>query len=206
MPAYDPRVDAYIAKSAPFAQPILHHIRELVHQTCPDVTETLKWSMPFFTYNNGNLCHMAAFKQHCAFSFWLGALLSDPHGLITKGEDKTAMGHFGQIRTVADLPADKILMAYIREAMALIDQGAKQPKVKKAAPSPVPEMPPYFAAELQKNKQALTHFEAFSPSMKKEYLTWITEAKTEATRNKRMATALEWISEGKARHWKYEKC
>lgn len=205
MPVYDPRVDAYIAKAAPFAQPILKHLRELVHQACPDAHETIKWSFPNYEYGGAILCSMAAFKQHCSFGFWLGSLLTDPKGLLLTGSDKTAMGHLGQIRSVSDLPEDRVLLAYIREAMALTDRGAKVPRKPKAAPQAL-VLPEPFREALAGNKEAQAHFEAFSPSQKKEYVTWITEAKTEATRDKRMATALEWIAEGKGRNWKYERC
>ena len=204
MPAYDPRIDDYISKSADFAKPILEYLRETIHKACPDVQETMKWSFPHFEYNGSILCSMASFKQHCTFGFWLGSLMNDPHGLLTPVGERTAMGHFGQIRSVKDLPSSKILSAYIKEAMALAEQGVKLPKTPKAASKKI-ETPPYFLAILKKNKKAFEHFERFSPSHKKEYVLWITEAKSEATRNKRMATAIEWLSDGKPKDWRYMK-
>jgi uncharacterized protein YdeI (YjbR/CyaY-like superfamily) len=199
----DKRVELYISKSAPFAQPILWHIVEVVHKACPEVEETMKWSFPHFIYKDNNLCSMAAFKQHCAFGFWLGSKMKDPNKILTTGENKTAMGHMGQLKTLKDLPSDKILTAYIKEAMSLIDKGVKMEKAP-VSKKPI-KAPAYFTTALKKNKKALATFESFSPSCKREYMEWITEAKTEETRNSRMKTAMEWMSEGKSRHWKYKK-
>jgi uncharacterized protein YdeI (YjbR/CyaY-like superfamily) len=199
----DKRIDAYIEKSTDFAKPILKHLRKLVHDTCPDVEETIKWSFPHFDYNGAMFCSMAAFKQHCAFGFWLGSLLSDPENIIS-AQSNNAMGHLGQIRGIADLPPDKILIKYMEEAMKLNEQGVKLPKAKSTEKKDL-IIPDYFTAAIRKNKKASTAFEKFSPSHKREYLEWITEAKTEITRNKRMETAFEWIAEGKGRNWKYER-
>lgn len=202
MPVIDPRIDAYIKKSAPFAQPILHHLRGLVHKVCPDVVETVKWSFPHFEYK-GILCSMSAFKQHCSFGFWKATLMKDDEALL-KRVGKTDMGYFDKITSLEDLPSDKILAVYIKEAMRLNDEEVKVPvKPKKAASPSV--APPDLLAALKKNKAAQKTFENFSPSNKKEYIEWITEAKTEATRNKRLETAIEWMAEGKIRHWKYVK-
>jgi uncharacterized protein YdeI (YjbR/CyaY-like superfamily) len=204
MPATDARVDAYIAKSADFAQPILSHLRKLVHKGCPGVTETIKWSMPFFDYEGAPLCNMAGFKQHCSFGFWNASLLKDPEGILHV-KDKNAMGHFDRITSVKDLPADKVLVAYIKEAAALNEQGIKKPApAKKALKAELPE-PVELTAALKKNKKAKAAFEAFPPSHRREYIEWITEAKTEATREKRIATTVEWLLEGKSRNWKYQK-
>ncbi|MEJ7678389.1 MAG: YdeI/OmpD-associated family protein [Segetibacter sp.] len=205
MPAQDPRLDDYISKSADFAKPVLTYLRDIVHKACPAVNETMKWSFPNFEYAGGILCSMAAFKQHCTFGFWLASLMTDPDKLLAVGE-KTSMGHFGQIKSVADLPSEEVLVKYIKEAMALNEKGAKIQRKEKAAATKEVEIPPYFLDALKENKAAFTAFEKFSPSHKKEYLEWITEAKTEATRNKRIATALEWLEEGKSRNWKYSKC
>src|SRR5688572_26225320 len=129
----DKRVELYISKSAEFAQPILWHITELVHKACPDVEETMKWSFPHFMYKGSNLCSMASFKQHCAFGFWLGSKMKDPKKILNTGENKTAMGHLGQLRSMKDLPSDKIMLAYIKEAMTLIDKGVKLTKAEPAA-------------------------------------------------------------------------
>jgi uncharacterized protein YdeI (YjbR/CyaY-like superfamily) len=201
MPTTDPRVDAYIAKSAEFAQPILNHLRAVVHAACPEVEETMKWSFPHFMYK-GMLCSMAAFKAHCAFNFWNGELV------LGKGDaSDEAMGQFGRLASIADLPAKNVLAAQIKQAMKLNDEGVKAPSRQKPnAPPRELVVPDYLAAALKKNKPTLAHFDAFSLSRQREYVEWLEEAKTEATRLKRLATALEWISEGKPRNWKYAKC
>ena len=202
MPVTDPRVDAYIEKSADFAKPVLTHLRELIHKTCPDVTETLKWSMPSFEYK-GILCGMAAFKQHCTLMFWKQSLLEQS----AFPAEKTAMGSFGRITSVKDLPADKVLKSLIHQAMELNEKGIKVPKKKPAANGKKEvEIPEILAAALKTDKAARDTFDNFPPSCKKEYIEWITEAKTDATRDKRLATTLEWLAEGKRRNWKYEKC
>lgn len=198
MPTKDPRVDAYIVKSADFAKPILNHIRKLVHAACPDVSETMKWSFPHFEHK-GVLCSMAAFKNHCALGFWKGELF------LPKGKEDEAMGWFGRITSVSDLPADKVLLGYIKEAVRLNEFGTKVPsrtKPKERKPLVIPD---YFTTAVKKNKKALNTFENFSYSHKKEYVEWVTEAKTDDTRNKRLATTVEWLAEGKARNWKYER-
>lgn len=203
MPSKDPRIDAYIKKSAPFAQPILKHIREVVHKACPETEETIKWGFPHFDYK-GMLCSMAAFKQHCSFGFWKGAIMKDDKQLLNR-VGVTDMGHFDKITSMKDLPSDKILTAYIKVAMQLNDEGVKLPAKPKTTEKKPLEPPPELQAALKKNKAAQIVFEGFSPSHKKEYIEWITEAKTEATRDKRIATTIEWLTEGKSRHWKYAK-
>lgn len=205
MSAYDPRIDDYISKAAPFAQPILRHIRKVIHAACPDVNETIKWSFPNFEYAGSILCNMAAFKQHCSFGFWLGSLISDPDNLLKTGDEKTAMGNLGQLKSLDDLPADRILTRYLKEAMTLNEKGVKVKKERSVTPKEI-ETPQYFFDALKQNAAALIAYEKFSPSQKKEYVEWLTEAKTEPTRAKRMATAVEWIAEGKTRNWKYAKC
>lgn len=200
MGAKDPRIDAYIAKSGAFAKPILTHIRKQVHANCPDATETIKWSMPFFEYKGRIFSNMAAFKAHCAFGFWNGALLK-----IDSTLDK-AMGQFGRITSLADLPGDKEFARIIKAAMKLHDEGAKSPSRSKPAEKKELIVPDYFLVAVKKNKKALATFTAFSPSKQKEYVEWITEAKTEATRDKRLLQAVEWMAEGKVRNWKYLNC
>jgi uncharacterized protein YdeI (YjbR/CyaY-like superfamily) len=198
MASKDPRIDAYIAKSADFAKPILKHLRKAVHAGCPNVEETLKWSMPHFDYK-GILCGMAAFKEHCAFGFWKSELILGPD----KQEEKSGMGSFGSIKSLKDLPNEKTLIGYVKQAAALNEAGIKVPgrtQPKKRAPIPVP---PYFAAALKKNPQARKTFEAFPPSHRREYLEWVTEAKREETRNERLAKTIKWLAEGKSRNWKY---
>ncbi|MEO8447929.1 MAG: YdeI/OmpD-associated family protein [bacterium] len=196
-------VDVYIEKSADFAKPILIHIRKLVHDTCPDAEEKMKWSFPHFDYKGEMMCSMAAFKQHCAFGFWKASLMKNSQKIFAK-YGKTAMGNLGQIQSIKDLPSDKILIASIKEAMKLNEDGIKVKKSKSVqkAESIIPD---YLQTALEKNKNANNTFNSFSPANKREYIDWLGEAKTEATRNKRMATALEWMSEGKSRNWKYTR-
>ncbi len=205
MPKKDPRFEDYIDRAAPYAQPILLHLRRVIHQACPAVVESIKWQHLFFEYAGSNLCQMAAFKQHCVFGFWLQSKMKDPHKIFPKGEDKVVGGQLGRITRVSDLPSDKVLKEYIKEAMVLLDQGVKLSRPKSdPTNAPSTEIPSYLAAALKKNKAALEHFRLFSPSAKKEYVEWLTEAKTEPTRLKRLDTAIEWIAEGKTRHWKYK--
>jgi uncharacterized protein YdeI (YjbR/CyaY-like superfamily) len=202
MAAYDPRVDAYIAKAKDFAKPILTHFRALVHKTCPDVEEVIKWGAPFFQYEGENMCMMASFKEHCAVGFWKAKLMSNPT-LQENAQGETAMGHLGRLTSVKDMPSDKSIITDIKEAMKLNEQGIKL--TKKPAQKKEVAVPDYLKKALAKNKKAKTVFENFSPSHRNEYILWITEAKTETTREKRMAQALEWMSEGKSRNWKYMK-
>ncbi len=201
----DKRIDDYIAKAQPFAQPILKHLREVVHKECPDVQETIKWGMPFFDYK-GSLCCIAGFKEHCVFGFWKSSLLKDPDNLLKERANKggEAMGNMGRITSLKDIPSDKIIMAFIKQAMKLNEDGSKPIKKDKTKEQKVLEIPEYFQKELKKNKAAQKTFDAFSPSHKKEYIEWITDAKTEPTRNKRMQQAVEWMQEGKQRMWKYK--
>jgi len=198
MASKDPRIDAYIAKSADFAKPILKHLRKIVHAGCPKVEETLKWSMPHFDYK-GVMCGMAAFKQHCVFGFWKETLIFD----AAKNAEKTAMGSFGCIKSLTDLPSEKTLVGYVKKAAVLNEAGIKAPgrtKPKKREPL---EIPNYFSAALKKNAKAGKTFEGFPPSKQREYLEWVTEAKREETRAERLATSIKWLAEGKPRHWKY---
>jgi uncharacterized protein YdeI (YjbR/CyaY-like superfamily) len=198
-------VDAYIAKSADFAKPILAHIRELVHKACPDVEEKMKWSFPHFDYKGEMMCSMAGFKAHAVFGFWKAKLMNDPL-LVENAKSETAMGHLGRLTSVKDLPSDKKITSWIKEAMVLNDKG-----IKIAKPKPTEKekkalvIPDYFTNAIKKNKKATATFNAFSYSHKKEYVEWVTEAKTEETRNNRISTAVEWMAEGKNRMWKYQK-
>ncbi len=193
----DARVDAYIAKSADFAKPVLSHLRELVHEACPRVEETMKWSVPHFTYE-GTLCGMAAFKEHCAFILWKGSL-------IVGDGAREAMGHFGRITKISDLPPRKVMTGYLKEAMKLNETGVKSPTRSKPKEKKKLMMPLELTQALTKNKKAAAAFESFPPSHKREYADWISEAKGEDTRKRRVETAVEWMSEGKSRNWKYEK-
>ena len=200
MPAKDPRVDAYIDKSADFAKPILVHLRKLVHKASPKISETVKWGMPAFEYK-GIVCGIAAFKEHCTFGFWKHSLLNYD-GFST---EKTAMGSFGRITSKKDLPSDDAIVRLVQQAVDLNENGIKVAKPKPVAKKEL-VVPDYITAALKKNKAAQKTFENFPYSCKKEYVEWITEAKTEPTREKRLATTLEWLAEGKRRNWKYENC
>jgi uncharacterized protein YdeI (YjbR/CyaY-like superfamily) len=205
----NPKVDTYLAKVQPFAQPILEHLRELVHKACPEVEETIKWSRPFFEYRGAILCNMSAFNQHCSFGFWgeeIGAVLREAQALRPG-----AMGSLGRITSLQDLPSDKLMLGWIRQAAAFVDSGqytspiAARHKVVKS-PKPATGMPAEFSSALQRNKKAAAAFAAFSPSCQREYIDWIADAKRVETRDKRIATALQWIAEGKQRNWKYQNC
>jgi uncharacterized protein YdeI (YjbR/CyaY-like superfamily) len=196
----DPRVDAYIERSAPFAKPILRQIRKAVHTGCPDVEETMKWSFPHFVYK-GMLCSMASFKAHCAFGFWKGSLLGEG---VVGAKSNEAMGQFGRITSLSDLPASKQLVALVRKAAALNDQGVKVAR-RRTPPTVRPAIPADFKRLLRANSKAVEAFAALSPSHQREYLDWFAEARRDETRQRRMATAIEWISQGKGRNWKYEK-
>ena len=201
MPEKDPRVDQYIADAAPFAQPILKHLRKVMHAGCPDVQETIKWSFPHFDYK-GVLAGMAAFKQHCAFGFWKASLIfdSDPN------EERDGMGHFGRITAISDLPSEKVLIGYVKKAAALNEAGVKAPTRRKPRNVKEPlEIPPDLAAAFKLNKKARATFDAFTYTHQKEYVDWLTEAKRDATREQRLAKTLELLAEGKSRHWKYQR-
>lgn len=199
MASRDPRIDAYIAKSAEFAQPILTRLREIVHEACPQVEEAIKWGMPTFLYDGGILCGMAAFKQHASFGFWKHARVM--------GEDdpRDGMGSYGKMTRLSDLPPKRQFVADIKKAMRLQKEGVKTPGPRKtSAPKPPPEAPVDLAAALKKNAKARATFEAFAPSRKREYIEWITEAKRGETRARRLTQAVEWLAEGRQRHWKHQ--
>ena len=194
----NPRIDAYIQKAAPFARPILKHLRKVIHAACPDLEETIKWNCPTFEHK-GIMCGMAAFKNHCVLGFWKSEL-------IFSGDERKkreAMGHFGRITSLADLPDDKTLIAYVRKAAKLNESGVKAParsKPKKKLPLKIPD---YFGAALKKNAKARTTFENLSPSHQREYVEWLTDAKRDETRAKRLKMSILWLSQGKPQNWKY---
>ena len=194
----DPRIDAYIARAQPFARPIIEHVRERVHATLPECEESVKWGMPAYVLAGKILLMTPAFKAHAALNFWRGQEL--------RGEkaEADAMGQFGKLRSLDDLPPDAELNRLIREAADLA-RNPPAPRKAKQAPKRPPEMHPDFAAALNLAREAKAHFEAFAPSAQREYLEWVAEAKRDETRAKRIATAVEWLSEGKTRNWKYEK-
>ena len=208
-PVLNPRVDEYIAKSAPFAQPVLTHVRARIHQACPDVVEEIKWGRPFFLHGGTILCNVSAFREHCSFGFWgaeIGKVLRED-GVLQEG----GMGSLGRIASVKDLPAGKKLLTYLKQAAALIDYGhgetvmAVSRRVVKA-PKEAVETRPELMAALKKNRAASKVFEVFSPSCKREYVDWIADATRPETRDRRIAQAVEWIAEGKQRNWKYQGC
>lgn len=195
----DPRVDAYIARSAEFARPILAHLREVVHEGCPGVVENIKWGMPSFEHE-GILCGTAAFKAHCVFGFWKHELL-----IRDDAKAKEAMGSFGCIRTLADLPSRATLVRYVKAARKLNEDGVKAPRTKTVRKEPA-AMHPDLAAALERNAKARATFEAFSPSHQREYVEWIADAKRDETRARRLETAIDWLAQGKPRNWKYMNC
>ena len=199
----DARVDAYIAKSADFAKPILTRLRKLVHQACPEAEETIKWGMPSFDYK-GAFCGMAAFKQHAVFGFWKSKLLKDPKNYLGErfNQGGEAMGNLGRLTSVKDLPPDKAIIDFVKQAKKLNYDGVKLPAKPKKKKKPL-QVPPFLKGALNQNKKALATWETFSYSHKKEYVEWLTEAKTEETRTSRLATAIEWLAEGKPKNWKY---
>ena len=195
----DPRIDAYIDRQADFAKPILRHLREAVHAACPECEEAVKWSSPHFLYKGEMLAGMAAFKQHATFGFWRGSLV------VGEGnEQMSGMGQFGRLTSVDDLPARAELAALIHKAMKLTDEGVKPPRDKhRKEPFAVPQD---MRAALDANAAAAATFDGFPPSAQREYVEWITEAKRDETRTKRLVQAIEWLAEGKRRNWKYENC
>ena len=198
----DKRIDHYIDRSADFAKPIMEHLRELIHQACPDVTETIKWGMPNFDYH-GMMCGLASFKKHCAFVFFKASLLSDK-SLMKNAKSEIAMGHLGQITSFKDLPSDSKLLKLIKEAAKVNAEGLKVER-RKPIPKSAISVPADFKKYLAKSAKAKNTFNGLAPSHKRDYIEWITEAKADATRVKRMETSIAWLTEGKPRNWKYMK-
>lgn len=192
----DPRIDDYIARAQPFARPILERVRERVHAVVRHVEEAMKWSHPTYCVDGKILLGTAAFKQHATVNFWRGQEL----GFDTKAG---AMGQLGKLTKVADLPPD--LDAMIAKASEMT-RSAPPPREAKHAPKPPPRMHPEFAAALARAPKARASLDSFPPSAQRDYLEWIAEAKQEGTRQKRIATAIAWLGEGKRRHWKYQDC
>ena len=190
----DPRVDVYIKRAKPFARPILKHLRKIVHTGCPDAEETIRWNSPFFD-QKGVICFMAAFKEHCVFGFWKGSVIfGDKH--------KGAMGHFGRITSIEDLPNAETLIGYVRKAAELNEAGVKKSRPRSRAKQKI-TVPSDFKAALKKNAKARKTFENFSYSHKKEYVDWITDAKRDETRKRRLETAIKWLAQGKVQNWRY---
>lgn len=196
-------VDAYIARRQPFARPILEHVREVLHEACPEVEEVIKWGFPNFDYR-GPLASMAAFKAHASFGFWKHDLLAGGRPTLGRSKEK-AMGSFGRLTSVADLPSRRALLALVRKAMKLNEAGVKRPARPAAARAAAARPPAYFLAAVRADREALATFAALPPGQKREYVEWVTGAKTRPTRERRLATAVRWLAQGKRRNWKYEK-
>lgn len=194
----DPRIDAYIAARADFARPILEHLRAMIHEACPEAEETLKWSMPSFMWRGKILAGMAAFKAHATFGYWNDAMLGQDE------KNRSAMGQFGRLTGIGDLPSRAALIDLTRQSMALIETGAKPPRA--TAKKPPLAVPQDLRAAIDADPAAKATFDAFPPSCQREYVEWVTEAKREETRAKRLAQTVEWLAEGKRRNWKYENC
>jgi len=199
----DERIDAYIANAAPFAQPILTHLRDLIHEVCPDVEETWKWSFPNFDFKGASFVSMAAFKSHCSFGFWRASIMEDPDNILQISE-KAGMGNLGKIINIAELPADTVLKKYLKAAVKLNEDGIKVPKAAKTKFSVPLVTPDDLAAAIAAHETANDVYSKFSNSHKKEYIEWIEEAKTLTTRNKRIAQAVAMIGENKSKNWKYK--
>ena len=202
MEHFDPRIDDYIAKAPAYAKPIITHIRTLIHHAVPNIVETVKWSHPHFDYK-GPAFGMGAFKEHMGLNFWKSGLMDDPHHIFKESDGNA--GSIGKIKSLADLPADDILIDYFRRAILLNEQGIKAAPRKAPAEKKELPVPDDLIAAFKTNTDAMQHFEKFSPSARREYLEWLEEAKSEATRAKRLETMIEWVSEGKNRHWKYKR-
>ena len=200
MGSRDPRVDAYIDKQREFAQPILSHIRDLVHALCPEVEETIKWGCPFFTYAGAPMCQMAAFKEHAAFGFWKAALIRGVRANANNGGESA--GNFGRLTSVKNVPSRATLAPLMKAAMQLNADGVAVPKKRVAKPEPI--VPAELQVALAGNRKAKAAFEKFPPSHRREYVEWIVEAKREETRTRRVAQAIAWMEEGKSRNWKHK--
>ena len=205
MPSDSQRIDEYIKKAPEYAQPIMEKLRKAVHKGCPGVEEAIKWGVPYFMHN-GILCGMASFKKHVSFGFWKSKEMDDPEGLFETGTGKKASMCNAHFHSVKELPTQKVLVDYVKRAAKLNVEGAKKKPAKKTKKKINTKVPTDLAALLKKNKKAQKTFESFAPGQQRDYIEWVTEAKRDATRQKRLATTIEWLSEGKKRYWKYEKC
>ena len=206
----DPAVDGYIAQASPFARPILEHVRAAMHAACPEVTEAIKWSHPFYLLGGKPFASTASFKAHCALGFWRGGKpIAEAVALASPNPKEKAMGQFGRIESLSDLPAAAELRQLIVEArkafLAAQEAKAAMPTAPRAVRE-VPAVPDDLAAALRTQRAAQKAFKGFTPSQQREYVDWIVEAKREATRASRIVQAIEWIAEGKTRNWKYQTC
>jgi len=204
MKQFNRKVDEYIAKSADFAQPILRHLRQIIHDNCPGVEEDIKWGTPHYSYNGDHLCMMAGFKNHCSFSLYKAELMKDK-ALQDSVKAGKKFGYMDKIKDLSELPSKKILVGYLKEAMEINAKGIAKPRPVNEKGKTQVIAPLAFTNALKKNKKASSVFESKSPSFQKEYIKWIAEAKTDETGNKRIKQAIEWIEEGKGRFWQYQK-
>lgn len=204
MANYTKEVDAYLAKMADFAKPILTHLREIIHTTCPEVEESIKWGTPHYSYKGDHLCMMAGFKQHCSFSLYKAELMKDPE-IQDSVKTGKKFGYMDKVKAMSELPSKKVLVAYLKEAMELNASGAKKSKPVKEKPAVDVVAPKEFLEALKRNTQANAIFESKSPSFRKNYIIWMADAKTDETRRKRVEQSLEWIAEGKDRFWQSKK-
>lgn len=203
MPVTDERIDERIAKAPVFAQPVMRHLRDLVHRACPEAEETIKWGMPFFLYRGKMLCSIGLFQKHCSFGFF-GREITEAMRLAGMPVDDAA-GSMGRITSLTGLPKDVQMLSWIRQAASLVDVPAKK-KVLGKPPKPEAKVPEELLAALKTRKGAQAVFDGFSPSCRREYAEWIAEAKRPETRANRVAQAVEWMAEGKTRNWKYQSC
>jgi uncharacterized protein YdeI (YjbR/CyaY-like superfamily) len=200
---FNSKVDDYLLKATDFAKPILEYLRKIIHHTCPEIEEDIKWGTPHYSYKGDHLCMMAGFKNHCSFSLYKAEFMTDK-AIQESVKSGKKFGYMDKLKSVSELPAKKILVALIKEAMTLNEQGIKKAKPKSETPKLI-EVPDYFEKALKTNPKAKEIFESKSASFRKDYLVWITGAKTEATRQTRVKQSLEWITAGKGRFWQYGK-
>lgn len=204
MATKNPRTDDYISRAEPFARPILKRLRRVVHKADPGIVEEIKWSFPNFTYKGKIICHMASFKEHCAFGLWFSSKLNDPDNILADSQKKGGMGSVGRIRTLDDIPSEDTLIRFIRDSIKMVEEGVKI-KPERSVKDQTIKVPADLIMLLKRSRKASRVFDGFSNTHRKEYIQWIEDAKTGITRKKRLETALEWISEGKPRNWKYMK-
>jgi uncharacterized protein YdeI (YjbR/CyaY-like superfamily) len=203
------QIDAYIANAPEFAQPILAHLRSLVHRASPEIEEAIKWRQPFFLHRGSMLCFMASFKQHCSFGFWSSEMAAVMKQDGREGEDgaKGSRGAFGRITSIEDLPSNKEMVGYVKQAIALAGAASDNPKLSEIrAPKPEIAVPPELVSAMQEKPGATEAFATLSPSCRREYILWISEAKRAETKERRIQAAVQWITEGKSLNWKYENC
>lgn len=197
------KVDEYIAKSEGFAKPILEYLRQIIHETCPDAAEDIKWGTPHYSYKGDHLCMIAGFKNHYSFSLYKAEFMKDKE-IAESVKAGKKFGYMDKLKSVSELPSKEVLVSFLKEAMTINENGIKKEKPISDKPKVI-ETPDYLTEALNANKQAKEVWESKSDSYRKDYLVWIIDAKTDATRQKRIEQSLEWIAEGKGRFWQYAK-